>query len=105
MCYYPNWAYWRAGIGKFTVDKIDVNICTHIIYSFVALNSATWGIKLLDTWLDINLNNIDNFIALKNSNPDLKLLVALGGWTDSQAQAASYKALFATPSLRSTFIQ
>lgn len=34
MCYYTNWAGYRSGDGKFSVDDIDPNLCTHLIYSF-----------------------------------------------------------------------
>jgi chitinase len=34
MCYYTNWAGYRSGDGKFSVQDIDPNLCTHIIYSF-----------------------------------------------------------------------
>ena len=105
VCYYPNWAYWRTGSGKFTVDNIDSNICTHLIYAFVSLNPVTHTIKVFDEWLDINLKNFEKFTNLKSVNPNLKVLVALGGWTDSQNNAGAYKTLFATPSLRSKFIQ
>ena len=105
VCYYPNWAFWRTGSGKFTVDNIDSTICTHLIYAFVALDPITHTIKVFDQWLDINLKNFEKFTNLKSVNPNLKVLVALGGWTDSQANAGAYKTLFATPSLRTKFIQ
>ena len=105
MCYYPNWAYWRSGDGKFTVEDIDPNVCTHLIYAFVVLNPSTYTIKVFDEWLDINLKNFENFVGLKKTNPDLKLLVALGGWTDSQTNKWAYQNMFANPNLRANFIQ
>jgi len=76
-----------------------------LIYAFVSLNPVTHTIKVFDEWLDINLKNFEKFTNLKSVNPNLKVLVALGGWTDSQNNAGAYKTLFATPSLRSKFIQ
>ena len=73
VCYYPNWAYWRAGSGKFKVDNIDPKICTHLIYAFVALNPATHTIKIFDQHLDITLKNYEKFVALKQQNPNLKV--------------------------------
>ena len=105
VCYYPNWSYWRTGTGKFTIERINPNVCTHLIYAFVTLNPSTYTIKIFDEWLDINLKNFEKFIGLKDDNPDLKLLVALGGWTDSQANKWAYQTLFATPTLRANFIQ
>ena len=57
---------------------------------------------LSDGGLDIDKNNIKNFINLKLRNPNLKLLVALGGWTDSRF--SKYSELLADPSKRTTFV-
>ena len=84
------------------VDDIDPNICTHIIYSFVVLDPTNYIIMLSDGGLDIDKNNIKNFINLKLRNPNLKLLVALGGWTDSRF--SKYSELLADPSKRTTFV-
>ena len=37
VCYFTNWAQYREG-ARYTVDDIDVNLCTHIIYSFAKIN-------------------------------------------------------------------
>ena len=84
------------------VDDIDPNICTHIIYSFVLLDPTNYIITLSDEGLDIDKNNIDNFIDLKLKNPNVKLLVALGGWTDSRFD--KYSTLLADSSKRATFV-
>ena len=59
MCYYTAW----------TNVMPDPNLCTTVIYSFVDMSggvlSGLWGNPLLH---------------LKNSNPNIKLLVAVGGW-------------------------
>ena len=34
MCYYTNWSTYRPGDGKFSIQDIDPNLCTHIVYSF-----------------------------------------------------------------------
>ena len=68
------------------MEDIDASICTHIIYSFFVLDPTNYIMKLHDPWLDNDLGNIKNFMKLKASNPGVKLLVALGGWTDSRKQ-------------------
>ena len=73
--------------AKHLVDDIDVNICTHVIYSFAVLNPTTYEMKVFDSWLDLDLNNYANFVGLKSKNPNVKLIIALGGWTDSQNNA------------------
>lgn len=104
VCYYPNWAYWRPGIGKYTVGDIDATLCTHIIYSFVVLDADKHTLKTNDEWLDVQKGNFEAFIGLKKSNPNVKLMIALGGWTDSQQKRAAYTKLFTDTKVRATFI-
>ena len=56
-----------------------------------------------DSWLDLDLQNYENFVALKSKNPNVKLIIAIGAWTDSQNNAAAYKAMFASPTKRQNF--
>ena len=90
-----------SGIEQHTVDDIDINICSHVIYSFAVLKNKEMAV--FDEWLDIDLKNYENFVALKNKNPDVKLIIALGGWTDSQSNSAAYKEMFASPTQRQNF--
>ena len=96
------------GNGKYQVEDIDASICTHIIYSFFVLDPTSYVMKLHDAWLDIDLGNIEKFIKLKASNPGVKLLVALGGWTDSRKQpgeqTSKYSILLADPAKRTAFV-
>ena len=51
VCYFTNWAQYRSGYAKFTVNDIDVDLCTHIIYSFAKIN--TKSVKMETTeWND-----------------------------------------------------
>ena len=38
MCYFTNWAWYRQGVGKYTPDDIDTDLCTHINYGFAVLD-------------------------------------------------------------------
>lgn len=84
VCYYSNWPYYRKGEGKYLIENIEVNLCTHLVYSFVVLDPSSHVIKIHDDWLDVQLGNLKKFTALRASHPGVKLLVALGGWTDSR---------------------
>lgn len=52
MCYYGSWSVYRPGRGKFRVEDIDPNICTHIVYAFGGIEE-TGKVKALDPWNDI----------------------------------------------------
>ena len=91
-----------VGNGKYQVEDIDASICTHIIYSFVILDPTNYIMKIHDPWLDIDLGNIEKFLKIKDSNPGVKLLVALGGWNDSRM--SKYSTLLADPAKRTAFV-
>ncbi|GFG35165.1 hypothetical protein Cfor_12741 [Coptotermes formosanus] len=80
VCYFESWATYRPGSGKFDVELIDPNLCTHLIYSFVGINSNA-QVTILDPWNDIDLGAIRRFNALRNQNPNLKTMAAIGGAT------------------------
>lgn len=80
VCYYTNWSYKRPGSGKFGPENLDPNLCTHIIYAFYGLKDS----KLVPTE-EIDNSDSDQapfkrIIALKQLNPNLKVMLAVGGW-------------------------
>ena len=93
----------KTGEGSFKTDNIDVNVCTHLVYAFAVLDTQTHTMKVYDTWLDESLKNYQNFVALKEKNKNLKTLIAIGGWTDSQNNAQAYRTLFNSQSLIDEF--
>lgn len=86
VCYYTSWSYKRPGIAKFGPEHLDPHLCTHIIYAFYGLKDS----KLTPTEdIDISDNGdkapFKRIIALKELNPNLKVLLAVGGWMMGQA--------------------
>ncbi|XP_045190311.2 chitinase-3-like protein 1 [Mercenaria mercenaria] len=92
VCYYSNWAQYRPVPAKMTPDKIDPKLCTHLIYAFAELDSNS---ELSFTeWNDGDMVKV--FSGLKAKNPDLKTLLAVGGYNQgstpfSDMAASSYK--------------
>eukprot|EP00094_Tigriopus_californicus_P003120 TCALIF_03002-PA protein Name:"Similar to CHI3L1 Chitinase-3-like protein 1 (Pongo abelii)" AED:0.17 eAED:0.17 QI:0/0.33/0.28/0.85/0.66/0.71/7/0/490 len=45
ICYYNFWSQYRSGVGKFTPEDIDPELCTHIIVSFVKIKNGLLDMK------------------------------------------------------------
>ncbi|GJQ66213.1 hypothetical protein Trydic_g4271 [Trypoxylus dichotomus] len=100
VCYHGTWANYRQGQCRYTIENIDPNLCTHIIYAFAGLGDDC-KIRLLDTWLDIDLGALSRFTGLRSKNSNLKALLAIGGWNEGSIK---YSNMVSQPSCRSTFI-
>ncbi|CAL4236974.1 unnamed protein product, partial [Meganyctiphanes norvegica] len=105
MCYFGSWAVWRPGNGRFDVDDIDPQLCTHLVFGFAGLTNVTWEIEVLDTWNELCEDwgrcAFNRFTALKEQNPNLKTLIAVGGWSEG---SVDYSVMAADPVKRKTFI-
>ncbi|CAG4968580.1 unnamed protein product [Parnassius apollo] len=104
ICYYGSWATYRSAFGKFDVDHIDTNLCTHLVYSFVGINTEG-TVKSLDPYLDLpdnwGRNNFGKFNSLKIGKPNLKTILAVGGWNEGSQK---FSRMAANPTLRKNFI-
>ncbi|CAG4980791.1 unnamed protein product [Colias eurytheme] len=104
VCYYGTWATYRNGNGKFDVGNINPDLCTHLVYTFVGINSQG-NVVSLDPYLDLPDNwgrdNFRIFNALKQKNTKLKTILAVGGWNEASAK---YSIMAASSALRKNFI-
>uniref|UniRef100_A0A6G1S735 chitinase n=1 Tax=Aceria tosichella TaxID=561515 RepID=A0A6G1S735_9ACAR len=104
VCYYGTWAVYRPDGGKFAVEDIDPFLCTHVIYGFTGLSYDNL-IKPLDPWNDLEDNYgkgaMKRFTNLKRINPDLKTLVAIGGWNEGSIK---YSKMASDPEARARFV-
>ncbi|XP_016300450.1 acidic mammalian chitinase-like [Sinocyclocheilus anshuiensis] len=73
-------------------------LCTHLIYAFSVINQANELIKY--EWNDDTLYK--SFNGLKEKNPNLKTLLAVGGWNFGTTQ---FTIMVSTSANRQTFIQ
>ncbi|KAA0187160.1 hypothetical protein HAZT_HAZT007367, partial [Hyalella azteca] len=102
VCYLGSWSYYRKDDGKFLIEDIDPFMCTHAVYAFATLNGETYEIESFDEHLDIDLGGYNKFVQLKIQNPALKVLLAIGGWSD---ESEKYSDMASSASHRGTFIQ
>ncbi|KAK7113239.1 chitotriosidase-1-like [Littorina saxatilis] len=103
VCYYTNWAQYRPGAGRFVPENVDPSLCTHYIYAFATLQGN--NIKAFE-WNDESTpwskGMYERFIALKQKNPAMKVLLAIGGWNMGSGKFSS---MVATQQSRDEFVQ
>lgn len=81
-------------------------MCTHLVYGFAKLESNE--IKPYDPWLDLGKDEpgggLDAYYrftnGLKDQNPSLKTLIAIGGWNEGSEK---YSAMASSETTRNTF--
>jgi len=114
VCYFGAWSFYRPGDGKFDIDNIDPNLCTHLCYGFANMDNSTWKAVAYDPWYDLapwdegcdgdhcHYDSYRRFNALKQQNNKLKTLLSIGGWNSGSGQ---WSIMAADPNKRSIFIQ
>ncbi|XP_060930123.1 chitinase-3-like protein 2 [Limanda limanda] len=98
VCYFNSLAEDRADDGKFTIEDIDPNKCTHLIYAFSDINEFN---ELVPT-RRAEIFRYQVFNGLKTRNPSLKTLLAVGGPTFNKEK---FTTMVSTTQKRTTFIQ
>lgn len=105
VCYVGSWAFYRPGDGKFTVDYVDPQLCTHVVYAFAGLDETSQKIRSMDPNLDLapagGHDYYRKFVQLKNLNPRLKVTIAIGGWNEGSKK---YSDMAKDPEKRAKFI-
>ncbi|XP_039299210.1 probable chitinase 2 isoform X4 [Nilaparvata lugens] len=106
VCYVSSWAVYRQQGGKFTLDDLDPQLCTHLVYAFAGLDKETSVIKSLDPYNDLEEDYGKGYYkkmtSLKNKYPELSVTLAIGGWNEG---SASYSAMAANPTKRKLFVE
>ncbi|GLH06128.1 Probable chitinase 2 [Gryllus bimaculatus] len=100
-CYFGSWAGYRTGNGCFQPENINASLCTHMFYSFVGITS-NGGIRILDEWNDLPSGKdfFGRFNMLKTTHPNVKTLVAVGGWNEG---SVTFSKVANDANLRSAF--
>ncbi|ESP03970.1 hypothetical protein LOTGIDRAFT_110289, partial [Lottia gigantea] len=77
VCYYGSWEIYKTGIYKFTADNIShLDLCTHYIYSFAGNASNRTRANII-ICISVGYKKLTD---KKRINPDMKVILAVGGW-------------------------
>ncbi|XP_064600854.1 uncharacterized protein LOC135467029 [Liolophura sinensis] len=80
FCYFSSSSNARGGIGKFWPENIDPYLCTHLIFAFADIAEGGKGLEP-NNWNDLGKHGLYmRTHKLKEINPKLKLILAVGGW-------------------------
>ncbi|XP_076235082.1 chitinase-3-like protein 1 [Calliopsis andreniformis] len=96
VCYYESWAKYRKGEGKYTIHDIPANLCTHVLYSFVGINTDG-SVKLLDDAQD--LSQFTSFIKRHNG---VKPVLSIGGASEGSKK---FSEVVSNQSTRERFVR
>ena len=78
------WQSWNTGndgapkCGTMAPSEIPVHLLTHLVFSFAFITPSTFEIT---NATGTPLESFGEITSLKQKNPDLKVIIALGGWT------------------------
>ncbi|CAL1269880.1 unnamed protein product, partial [Larinioides sclopetarius] len=98
VCLFTAAKFLKSG---FKPTMIPAHLCTVVNYEFAILNSTTYEISPGHPDLDYGQEFYKKTVGLKYFNPYLKVMLSLGGWTDSTKK---YSDLVASPEKVNNFI-
>lgn len=96
ICYYGGWSIYRPAPGNFSLENFDAHLCTHLVFAFALLRE--------DGNIYADADNTAMYNAMKKlrgENKNLKLLLAIGGWTEG---SKDFSAVAADEQRRDVFI-
>jgi GH18 family chitinase len=80
--------YWCPGSSEMYPTQIDPNLLTHLVYCFVGLDhhgELNFGKRDESEATEL----LEQAILLKKRNPNLKVIAAVGGWSEELVQVWS----------------
>lgn len=87
---------------NYDIDDIPGDKCTHIIYSFIGMDPSSYSLVPIDRRFDLEQKGFERFAALKQKYPDVKLMLAVGGWAEG---GQKYSEMVSTAERRKEFIR
>ncbi|KAL3193991.1 hypothetical protein MRX96_001907 [Rhipicephalus microplus] len=95
VCYWQAWSHNTSSPHAYTADDIPIHLCTHVVFSYAKLDNHASSLHLGKEF-DAGTDGYFRFLRLKERNPKVKLLLALGDRYGSD-HAAWYEAIHDSP--------
>lgn len=70
-----------------------LQFCNYLVYGYAGIDAETYQLKSLNAQLDINRDHYRTITALKRNNPQLRILLSVGGDQDLQVEGEPNKYL------------
>ena len=103
ICYFSNWAGLRSGDGKFLPENVDASLCSHVVYAFAKLDEASLSLAPSGPRSDLDEKFYQRLVeVVRRTNPSARVLLSLGGWSDSGGD--KYSRLVNSRSSRARFV-
>ncbi|KAL2759070.1 glycoside hydrolase family 18 protein, partial [Sodiomyces alcalophilus JCM 7366] len=101
--YYEGWAA-RRPCNAFMPEQIPAGVYTHLNFAFATIDPGTFEVRPASS-ADIKLYK--RLASLKRIDPDLKILIAIGGWTfnDPGPTATTFSDIARSESAQKAFIR
>ncbi|KAK3315445.1 hypothetical protein B0H66DRAFT_521857 [Apodospora peruviana] len=102
--YYEGWVNNRP-CNKIYPEQIPVGVYTHINFAFATIDPKTFQVQPVDS---ADINTYKRLMLVKQKDPDLKVFVAIGGWTFNDpgfATRTTFSDLAASIPRQQTFIR
>ncbi|RFU82010.1 chitin-binding, type 1 [Trichoderma arundinaceum] len=103
--YYEGWAMQRK-CNIFNPEKIPLGVYTHLNYAFATIDPKTF--EVLPASIEDQQDTYDRVTWLKKRDPDLKVFIAIGGWTfndEGQPTRNTFSNIANNPSNQKAFIK
>lgn len=104
VCYFGSWTVYRPGNGKIQIEDLNPKLCTHMIYSFIGINTDG-SVRVMDAWADLpdggGKDGFGNFVRLSNRNGAIPM-IAIGGWNEGSVK---FSQVTSNPQTRSRLVQ
>lgn len=96
FCYFESAATSRSGNAHFTAAQLPAKQCTHIVYTFIVPLATGQLAPFTDS------ATLDQLVALRSTNPALKVLAAVGGFA---VGSALFSGIVGDPAARGRLVQ